>query len=69
MHKVSLLAVLFTLALILGGCTAQFDAHAHWPGKYNAVETYETHPAKVVYRGYTPPMQDMDAPDGYTYAR
>lgn len=62
MTKIAWLSVLFTLAMICGGCTASFQAH--YPSKYNAVQTYE--PGRTVYRGYTPPMP-MDPPDGYSY--
>jgi len=62
MKKITLLAVLFTLAMIVGGCTAEMTMH--YPGKMNAIDTHES--AKTIYRGYTPPVP-MNPPDGYTY--
>lgn len=48
------LAAILTLALWLGGCTAEFTAH--YPGKWNAIDTHES--ARTVYRGggYQPPF-------------
>ena len=39
MKKAAWLSVLFTLAMILGGCTATYTTH--WPGKWNAMERHE----------------------------
>lgn len=61
MKKVTLLAVMFTLAMICGGCTGSLDWQAHYPGKYNAVDQYQTRPATVYYKGYVPPFP-MDEP-------
>lgn len=39
MKRAAWLSVLFTLAMILGGCTATYTTH--WPGKWNAMERHE----------------------------
>ena len=51
--------LIITLALWLGGCTAEFTAH--YPGGWNAIDTHES--ARTVYRGggYQPPFP-MDPP-------
>lgn len=59
MRKISLLSVLFTLAMICGGCTAELTMH--YPGKHNAIDTHES--GRTVYRGtYRPPFP-MDPPN------
>lgn len=46
------LAAMLTLSMWVTGCTG--SVQVHYPGKYNAIQTYE--PGRTVYQGYTPPM-------------
>ena len=43
------------------GCTMQFDAQAHYPGKWNDVGEYQPGNGRTIYKGYMPPIP-MDPP-------
>lgn len=63
------LAILFYAGLalggVLGGCTASFQAH--YPGKWNAVDTYE--PGRTVYRAHEVARHNpVYAPENRDYA-
>lgn len=54
-------AAMITASLWLGGCTMQFDAQAHYPGKWNDVGEYQPGSGRTLYKGYMPPIP-MDPP-------
>lgn len=49
--------ILTILTFVALGCTGSLDWQAHYPGKLNAVDEYQTRPATVHYKGsYRPPF-------------
>lgn len=55
MKKITILAALFTLVMICGGCSGTASFHYTTGGKWNPVDTHQA--AKTVYKGnYRPPF-------------